>query len=634
MSRVSTIAGCILLCCITARASESSASGSSPAPPSLSTGNGRSEESAQDEALESGKKIRELGILEGRERNTHFLHPIKKEIAYDEQEGPYAGRNRKKKKHRRLYAVEVQARKLEQSGGLKSDGSLDVGGLLKLAQAEEERAQAPGGIVQQKHWTMEELDIAYPTLEGNVRLGLVDAADVAAPKVRAKFERSSHLVSMRAPGTVAGLISDEMLNYRLETQNTTLLVLGSKGHLYSIVVQPDFAVGTLKEMVWELERQHRDADADKKNAYKVQRQRLLLERGIPNAADPPAPLPFPALSPVVSDTQLLGPDIRTLAWYNITDYDVIFVLPPLPKVTAEEQEAFSFTCFNAAYDREINKRLAETEDEDDKDPVYRVVKKAYLDAEEETFQTLFLSNGHFKAGYDELLEKDPNFALRPHPRLDPTGLEKMQATFDDMLAPDYLDRMWAEIEEQDTDAEVVAEREQAIKKHEEEIQQAGLPPLYMTTACFEDMQRQQFQRQLLYLPLIPETLKVQLLQKVAETHSSPHDASVPATSPGRPEVGGGGGGSGKRGQEEEEAMSRPAWMMKKNGVQDVDRHGQPYVFDVDNEYVQELQAYKNKMIDEWNREAQRREGKTAKKTDSSDLGVPNLAFNSNPWVHD
>jgi hypothetical protein len=156
----------------------------------------------------------------------------------------------------------------------------------------------------------------------------------------------------------------------------------------------------------------------------------------------------------------------------------------------------------------------------------------------------------------------------------------------------------------------------------------------MTTACFEDMQRQQFQRQLLYLPLIPEKLKVQLLQKVAETHSSPHDASQLATSPRPPEVGGGGGGSGKRGQEEEEAMSRPAWMMKKNGVQDIDRHGQPYVFDVDNEYVQELQAYKNKMIDEWNREAQRREGKSAKKTDSSDLGVPNLAFNSNPWVHD
>jgi hypothetical protein len=234
----------VLLLCVVSLASDSSSSGRSPSAPSLSPDRGRGKEdsaSAEDVASDDAKrKIGGLGILEGRERNTHFLHPFEKQIAEDELEGPYAGRNRKKKKHRRLHAVEVQAGKLEKTGGLKSDGSLDVGGLLKLANAQEERDAAPRGIVQQKHWTMEELDIAYPIPEGDVRLGLAEAPDMNAPRARAKFERSKHFVDMRAPGTVAGLIPEEVFNYRHERQNTTVLVMGSMGHLYTITVQPRF----------------------------------------------------------------------------------------------------------------------------------------------------------------------------------------------------------------------------------------------------------------------------------------------------------------------------------------------------------------------------------------------------------
>ncbi len=60
-----------------------------------------------------------------------------------------------------------------------------------------------------QEWTMEELDMAYPDPVGNVRLGLADP-DSLEPhgRPRAKWERSSHLVEMRAPGAVEGLIPD------------------------------------------------------------------------------------------------------------------------------------------------------------------------------------------------------------------------------------------------------------------------------------------------------------------------------------------------------------------------------------------------------------------------------------------
>ena len=313
----------------------------------------------QEEPEQPRRKIKELGLLEGRERNTRFLHPFEPEVKYDEQEGAYAGRNRKKKKHRRLHAVEVQARKLEESGGLKSDGSLDVSGLLKLAAAQEEREKAPGGVVTQKYWTMEELDLAYPTPEGNVRLGLQTEADIMQKRPRKKYERSSHLINMRAPGAVEGLIPYAALDYRRDWQNTTLFVLGSMGHLYSIVVQPLFSVGAFKEMVWEHERRHRDGAKDLKSNYKVHRQILVLDRGI--EAPPRGPKNASVHSGSAARAPscfILGPDLRRLAWYNITDYDVVRVEAPTPKLSEEEEEAVLDACFNAAYERAINKRLA------------------------------------------------------------------------------------------------------------------------------------------------------------------------------------------------------------------------------------------------------------------------------------
>ena len=237
------LAGIVLLSCIAGRTSGSSSTAepSRSQTPSLSPDRGwggpASGSAIEEEPAEEPKKIRELGILEGRTRETHFLH-AEPEIADDEVEGAYVGRNRKKKKHRRLHAVEVQVRKLEETDGLMADGSLNVPGLLKLASAQEERDAAPDGIVRDKEWTLEELDKAYPDPEGNKRLGLKDTT-VHAVTRRAKWERSSHLVDMHAPGSQPNVIPEDVLNYRLDRQNMTVLVMGSMGlfllHLFLCV---------------------------------------------------------------------------------------------------------------------------------------------------------------------------------------------------------------------------------------------------------------------------------------------------------------------------------------------------------------------------------------------------------------
>ena len=149
------LAGLFVVACMSVHASDSSASGSAlrPSVSSREASDSRAAAQQSEESQESPapkKRLKDLGLLEGRDRNTHFLHPFQPGPAADEEEGAFAGRNRKKKKHRRIHAVEVQTRKLEETGGLRPDGSLDVRGLLQLAAAEEERAAAPEGIVQQK----------------------------------------------------------------------------------------------------------------------------------------------------------------------------------------------------------------------------------------------------------------------------------------------------------------------------------------------------------------------------------------------------------------------------------------------------------------------------------------------------
>ena len=607
-----------------------------------------------DEATPEKRRIKDLGLLEGRVQNTHFLHPVDPEPGSDELEGPHAGRNRKKKKHRRLHAVEVQAKQLHQSGGLTRDGKLDVGGLLKLAEAQEERDAAPGGVVQQKHWTMEELDIAFPDHEGNKRLGLVSDDDIASNRLpRARYERSSHLVRMRAPGTVAGLMPDDVLDYRHEKQNTTLLVMGSMGHVYSITVQPRFSVGTLKELVWGFERKHRDKAKDAKDGFKVHRQRLILERGIST--------PTPANSDAqpsgragvagyrrasgLQESYTLGPDIRLLSWYNITDYDVVMVLPPSVEPTQDEEAAFKEMCFNAAYEREINKRLAETEDSDDNDPDYRLVKKAYLDACETSFRNCFLSNPHYRSGYEELLQKDPNFGLRVHPRLDREAVERLDKECDELMDPGFLESMWREVQREES-AEPSAQGDLGEMLRGQLAAIAAITPAPLSAECIKDMAAQFCDRFELYLPLLPVSAQP-LMRRAMEAAGAPEPAVTSSTlSTAEAGLCGGGSSTSAVNAEGEEievgsvaAAGRPPWMGKELGVQAFKADGSPFEFDVDAEYADEFRACKEAMVQERIKKVQERvkalDASRGLRKVSDGRGrneTPHDSLGANPWV--
>ena len=610
------LASLVLLCSLslTARASDSSSTHVSLTPPPSSSpgradGGGDSQE--KPVPAEPRRRIRDLGLLEGRERDTHFLHDPTIKVADDEVEGPYAGRNRKKKKHRIIHAVEVQARKLEQSGGLKSDGSLDVAGLLKLASAQEERESAPGGVVRQKDWTLEELDLAYPTPEGNKRLGLQDEADLAPKAPRAKWERSSHLINMRAPGTFANLIPEDTLNYRRSWQNTTLLVLGSMGHVYTIVVQPCFSVGGLKEMVWELERLHRDAAQDVKDHFKIHRQRLILDRGSRPARSLASATRVPEDGAISGEAEVfeayeLGPDMRTLEWYNITDLDVLYVDPPVEKPSAEEQQAFEHACFDAAYEREINRRLAETEDSDDQDPDYRAVKQAYLAASEAAFQNVFLSNPVYAAGYAELQKNDPNFAQRPHPRMDPAGLAEAEAQLAEMMAPDFLEKTW-EACVRETREEERTMRDGASLQDEPQAAVYDDDADEVGEEFLRDMQAQQFKKCQVFAQLVPPSA----LSEIDGWRTAEGSGAVgrgpaqEAAAGGRAAGAEAAGARGVAGVGDE----RPPWERRKFGVQERDDQGNLNEFEVDEGMVQELQAYKDKLVEAATQQQAQREGR-------------------------
>ena len=186
-------------------------------------------------------------------------------IREGEEKGAYAGRNRKKLKHRRLDAVEVMTRKLEEKGLEKRDGSLDEDGLMALLDAETEREKAiEEGYSQgvpMKTWTLEELDQAFPTEEGNVRLGLKNASDVEYVGVERleRYERSSNFVEMRRPAAknTHSALHDQVINYTPSDQMMTVFVEGSTGARYAVRVHEFELVESFKAKVWDLEREHR-----------------------------------------------------------------------------------------------------------------------------------------------------------------------------------------------------------------------------------------------------------------------------------------------------------------------------------------------------------------------------------------
>eukprot|EP00961_Rhodomonas_salina_P072359 972095-Rhodomonas_salina.1 len=241
------------------------------------------ESSSSDEGDKNGKKrIKQLGLLEGRKSTVQLMTKDygRKD---DEENWSYMGANPKKLKHRRLDAVEVAARALEEKQWMKPDGSLDLKGALKLVEAQEEREAAPDGrTVQSKIYSLEELDSLYPTEEGDIRLGKLkpEERNETVSVKRQRWEQTGHFINMRKPGSKPeGLLTAEMQNYRWKQRNITLFVEGSVETRYAIELPVLATVGELKSHVWDWERHYRHdicklEGKDKMEGFKLEKQEL------------------------------------------------------------------------------------------------------------------------------------------------------------------------------------------------------------------------------------------------------------------------------------------------------------------------------------------------------------------------
>jgi hypothetical protein len=269
------------------------------------------------------KKIKSLGLLEGRDEETIIIAP-KRDAQAGEEKGAFIGRNRKKLKHRRINQFEVTKQQLEERDFMTANGKLDVEGLTTLMESELKREETnPDGSAPLMHHTLEDLDRMYPTPEGNVRLGL-EEAQTNQPYLRnfsksKRWERASHFVEFRKPGKLDELLPDEILNYKKDGGRMTIFVQGSIGYRYGIEVLEYDTIWQLKQKVWAEERHYRYEvenvkTQDEAEHFEIESQEL-----------------------VVNGTWL-HPDSRTLKWYNITAYTILTLVPKGVEIELTEED--------------------------------------------------------------------------------------------------------------------------------------------------------------------------------------------------------------------------------------------------------------------------------------------------------
>ena len=192
--------------------------------------------------------------MEGRGGESYFANVRERET--DREEGAHTGRNPKLLKHRRMHVLERTHRQLLKNDFLNARGETDFQGLRMLADAEHEK-NTMGGPPPIRHQTLKELDQLYPTPEGNVRLGLAppESLDQGRNISQAnRWERSSHYVQFRKPGSVEEILPDEMINYVKDSDRITIFVHGSLNERYPFSVKPFLSIGDLKTLVWQVER--------------------------------------------------------------------------------------------------------------------------------------------------------------------------------------------------------------------------------------------------------------------------------------------------------------------------------------------------------------------------------------------
>ena len=269
------------------------------------------------------RKIKSLGLLEGREDETIVIAPLR-EAQLGEEQGAFVGRNRKKLKHRRINEFEVTKKRLEERNFMTPTGKLDIDGLKTLMETEKTREGAnPGGVAPLPHYTLEDLDRMYPTPEGNVRLG-IEETQTTQPYLRNfsranRWERRSHFVEFRKPGKLDEILPDEILNYKKDEGRMTIFVHGSVGYRYGIEVLEYDTIGQLKQKVWEEERHYRHEVENLKVQDEVEKFDIETQELVVNGT-------------------WLYPDSRTLKWYNITSYTILRLVPKPEEMELNEAD--------------------------------------------------------------------------------------------------------------------------------------------------------------------------------------------------------------------------------------------------------------------------------------------------------
>ena len=284
-----------------------------------------SSESAFVDNMNKKRRIKTLGPLEGREQSTLVIGP-KYGAKEGEDPSAFLGRNRKKLKHRRINAFEVNQRRLEEREYLGADGKLDMDGLKILIENEDQRAGGEDCAAPLKHYTLEDLDRMYPTPEGNVRLGLAKPESLATFRnfsALHRWERQHHFVSMRKPNQMAQVLPNEITDYSKGGGKMTIIVHGSIGYSYAIDVQEYDTIGQVKELIWKQEEIHRwDIEnlklQDEQQNFDIRSQELIM------------------------NGNLLYPDGRTLKWFNVTEDTIVRVIPKVEEFEIDDEgKAFS-----------------------------------------------------------------------------------------------------------------------------------------------------------------------------------------------------------------------------------------------------------------------------------------------------
>jgi len=379
-----------------------------------------------------------LGDLEGREEKTYMIAaPTARDPGVEQ--GSFTGRNPKKLKHRRLDAVEVAERELRTRGTMEHGEDLDVKGLEKLLEAQSDRQQAEAlgykGATPQRQWTMEDLDKEFPTEEGNRRLGVTppDQQQQAVQVTeRKRWERSSHLVDMRKAGQKAEVLPGEAFAYTPRDQKMVLFVAGSTQERYAIEAHEDDTVADFKSSIWAMEREYRYPDGregrsqkakDEASGFKIESQDLWL------------------------NGSLVESDHVTLKYLHVENYDIFRLFPKPPETTEEEMKEVQDYYVDILWWHERLKVWEEESDSDEeRDPMYKEIKQAYLKFQKERFKLQSENLLGFRDFQRNLLKDIPNFGMMPHPWMTEEESELYFRDLENMHTPEGIAKMQREID--------------------------------------------------------------------------------------------------------------------------------------------------------------------------------------------